>query len=144
MTNFQPQHIVTISTGETFDLTKLEKPLGMYPEEVREALSRHGGPYEWFDGHGWSRTKHTCSVCTYRLAPVPLTKPDPPWHVLADWVQWVARDSYGSCSGFEMEPNASNVWWTSLGKYRLLDALKIDPGTCDWKDSLVQRPEDTE
>jgi hypothetical protein len=135
-------HIVTLSNGSTIDLTMLREPLGMYSKEVREALREHGGPYEIFLTDRWVTTD--LPICNFslafRLAPVPLTKPAPPWHMLADWVQWVARDSYGSCSGFEMEPNASNVWWTSLGKYRLLDALKIDPGTCDWKDSLVQRP----
>jgi hypothetical protein len=132
--------IITLSTGEIVDLTKLEKPLGMYPEEVREALKEHGGPYECFYGNDWARAYVLGMGYAYRLAPVPLTKPDPPWHMLADWVQWVARDSYGVCSGFELKPDATNVWWIALGQCRLLDVLKFDPGTCDWKDSLVMRP----
>jgi hypothetical protein len=137
------KHIVTLSTGDKVDLRALEKPLGMYPEEVREALQKHGGPYQRFDGPHWGRIPEPrfSLDSAYRLAPGPLTKPDPPWHILADWVQWVARDEDGEFWAFNEKPELGKSAWWDAYSWETLRTLKFDPGTCDWRDSLVERPE---
>jgi hypothetical protein len=133
------KHIVTLSTGDKVDLRALEKPLGMYPEEVREALQKHGGPYEWFNGERWRSCEELDMEFAQRLAP--LTKPAPPWNMLADWVQWVARDEDGEFWAFNEKPELGKSAWWDAYSWETLRTLKFDPGTCDWRDSLVERPE---
>lgn len=76
----------------------------------------------------------------YRIA---VTKPVVPWDALADWVNFVARDEDGDFYGFETRPKLETISWsTRTLDHNIydLDAVKIDPGTCDWRESLVERP----
>lgn len=81
----------------------------------------------------------------YRVHPEPEPEPTPmvvPWEALADWVQWVARDDDDPICGYEKKPDECDLHWVpTTEKYCRLDGVKIDPGTCDWRDSLQKRPE---
>ena len=124
------------------DLTKITAPFGMLDDDTQDRLMAHIGPIECFAGYSWNKILPDWIVdVTYRAAPKPLTKPDVPWDMLADWVKYVARDDDGTFWGYEAEPNAKQDRWDySAGKADRAGCLKIDPGTCDWKDSLVTRP----
>ena len=135
--------IVTLSDGSTVDLSDLKSPLGWYPGEVQQALRNHGGPYEAFRETEWGRASAPFffGAVTYRVTPKPLTKPDVPWHMMADWVKAVARDEDGTIWAYEDVPVCHESLWSGSDLSNHLDAFKIEPGTCDWRDSLVLRPE---
>jgi hypothetical protein len=134
--------IVTLSDGSTIDLSDLKNPFGMYPEEVQRALRDHGGPYQVFVSNGWDDVNASSfpRAFTCRVAPQPLTKPDVPWHMMADWVKAVARDEDGTIWAYGDVPRCGEGCWQAGARLCALDALKINPGTCGWRDSLVLRP----
>lgn len=39
---------------EPMDLTKIEKPFGLLDKDTQERLKAHGGPYQFYHGHGWN------------------------------------------------------------------------------------------
>ena len=89
---------------------------------------------EWWNGFTQNRI--------IRKRPTPLTKPDIPWDVLRDEFKWAARDENGNVWVHSSLPESGHTCWVSDSDYvACLDFLNaIDPGTCDWKDSLVERP----
>ena len=128
------------------DLTKINVPLGLLDDDTYNRLRAHDGQIEfrftdirkWFEAYApdWSLHVH------YRAKPQPLTKPQVPWEHMADWVQYVARDENGQIWAFDTVPTLGRrTWKYREGDTEDLKALKIDPGTCDWRDSLVKRPE---
>jgi hypothetical protein len=66
------------------------------------------------------------------------TKPQVPWDAMSDDIQWVARDEDGEFAGYMEKPIAGPDYWAGNGLN--ISTVKINPGTCDWRDSLVQRP----
>jgi hypothetical protein len=125
----------------------------MTPEEKGALLLAHheGEEIEWSYFLPWKTANDTAKGGTptwddehaYRVRPEP--EPTPmvvPWEALADWAQWVARREDGFIFGYELEPHEyENDWVTVGGRAVSLVAVKIDPGTCDWRDSLQKRPE---
>jgi hypothetical protein len=78
-------HIITSANGRTYDLTALETPFGLLPEDVQEALRAwpHGWAY-YTTCAGWENTYPHWGKCqTYRARPAPKVTE----HVL--W--WCAR-----------------------------------------------------
>ena len=76
-----------------------------------------------------------------------MTKPSINWDHVAPDYKWLARDSDGDAFLYMSEPHVDFEdhelgWWNTAG-----DAIhpaafaSYTPGTCDWKDSLVKRPE---
>ena len=127
--------------GSTVDLTAIEKCLGLLDDDVREALKAHGGPYESVSTRGeWvpNDAPTWFLADTYRVSPQPAPTPiDISGIKFADWVNWVAKDKDGNIWGCERRPEKDDsVWGSSGGKIANLDALAIDPGTCDWRNSL--------
>lgn len=129
------------------DLTKINVPFGLLDDDTRKRVCDfQPGTWEflsnrkrkWVEGIG---TPHPDWGITYRAKATPLTKPSPPWEHLADWVQYVARDEYGGLFGYSDRPNIKIKVWDNDGRAESLRALKFDRGTCDWRDSLVKRPE---
>ena len=126
------------------DLTKNEKAFGFLDVATQEAFRNHKGPIQRYRHKGW------CDLLArplwlpshiYRAKPGPLTKPSPPWDVIADWVNFVFREERGTIWGCDHGPFNHGVGWGSHGNVELLSGvIKIDPGTCDWRDSLVRRP----
>ena len=122
-------------------------PWGLLSEEMKEAFTECGVEnLEWYEGAGeWKRGAYLPSpdVLTLRKKPVPLTKPDIPWGAIKDEFKWAARDRSGAIWLYEQEPKPRSVVgeWGGSGRTTLLgSAVRMDPGTCDWKDSLVERP----
>ena len=129
------------------NLTKIKTPFGLLSEKKKAALKAHckdGGKIEAFLNSGtWgkSTSPHWYSSVTYRAKPEPaLTKPTVPWEVVAD--KWIcaARDENGKIYLYDDRPTLFKSAWYSLGQNVNCSMLKADPGTCDWKDSLVYRP----
>ena len=133
------------------DLTKINVQWAFLNDDTQQRLMAHKGAVEKYTKRGWRH--HACDTAfhtalyhpcvTYRAKPTPLTKPSPPWEHLADWVRYVARDADQLVFGFSGKPYVEcDVWVSSSNDdVETLAALKFDPGTCDWRDSLVRRPE---
>src|SRR5690606_26968915 len=74
------------------------------------------------------------------------TKPSINWvHVHPDY-KWLATDADGATYLYKEEPTAGDYkWWSSAHRWgcgRVADIFEsFIPGDCDWKESLVQRPE---
>ena len=78
----------------------------------------------------------------YRIKP---TTPDTiDWSHVAPDCNWVARDLDGSVSLFTSRPEPySNHWDARQGAAADANAFaSYKRGTCDWKDSLAERPVD--
>jgi hypothetical protein len=70
-----PAHIIQSSNGRVYDLTALEAPFGLLPEDVQNALKDwpHGCEI-WLD-YGWSDINPSWSTgCVYRAKPAPEVK----------------------------------------------------------------------
>jgi hypothetical protein len=129
------------------DLTTITTANGLLDEETRRRLVAHGGPYEFYtDRGGWALGSPTIYMgITYRVKPVPLTKPSINWAHVAPQYKWLAQDedgrawlyadvapSYGVCTNNWSSPGELARAW-AFSSFQL--------GTCNWKDSLVERPE---
>ena len=80
---------------------------------------------------------------TYRIAP---RKPSIDWSHVAPEYKWLARDESGEVYLYTIEPElARDVWIARTMDLELrADTFSsLDPGTCDWWESLVRRPEVT-
>jgi hypothetical protein len=121
------------------DLTKIDKPFGELDLETKIALFA-----AWVDG-----AKIECNGTvghpawhlsrTYRVAP---TKPSINWDHVAPQFKWMARDEDGETWLTKTEPKCGSVGWFNCVSILPADWFaSFRPGSCDWKDSLVRRPE---
>lgn len=83
-------------------------------------------------------------VSTYRIKPVPLTKPSIDWSAISKECKYLARSKSGYGYLFKHRPHIMyNVGWA--GQISSPIAAEVFTsyvaGTCDWQDSLIQRPE---
>jgi hypothetical protein len=65
------------------------------------------------------------------------------WNYIAEKWTCVARNKDGSICVHSREPKMHDGLWTTgvVGTTAAADVLAgVHPGTCDWKDSLVRRP----
>ena len=72
------------------------------------------------------------------------TKPSINWSHVKDEYKWLSVDATGSAYVYEDEPerSESDHWYSHKGSLSEVNGLaSYIPGTCDWKDSLVKRPE---
>lgn len=130
------------------DLTKLDRPLGEYPDEVIGALMRAcrmgaGVQYRLTSVDEWCDTYPSLHLDThYRLAPEPPRPMSPPWDVLPEWVQAVTRDKNGSVYIFDQVPECDDVsqWMSVGGRCKRITYLRFDRGNMPWNESLVLRP----
>ena len=129
------------------DLTKITTPLGLLDAETQEALKAHGGPYEVFYAAGrWLEMGVSRSWdrhITYRVKPQPATPMTIPWEAIKPEWKWAAKDEDRVVWVFTVKPvPATYRWLTSVGNImRICPLIKMGLGTCDWRDSLQQRPE---
>ena len=77
----------------------------------------------------------------YRIKPVELTKPSIDWsHVHEDY-KWMATDEEGGTFVFTSLPRLKrDVWSNDHDEPEAAIFTSFKVGTCDWKDSLVERP----
>jgi hypothetical protein len=77
----------------------------------------------------------------YRVA---FIKPSVDWTHVSDEYNWIAIDEDGKARIYSTEPSiiGNNKVWSHSGKAFPARVLtSFDPGSCDWRDSLVKRPE---
>lgn len=78
----------------------------------------------------------------YRVIP---TKPSIDWSAVHPDYKWLARDLDGEGYLYAAEPklNGRKTYWENVVWDQVSAKIltSYNPGTCDWKDSLVQRPE---
>lgn len=73
---------------------------------------------------------------------IPITPDTVDWTQLPEWAMWVARDGHQTAWAFEREPLLAERYWGS--DWRTVPITEFPfytPGTCDWTESLQQRPE---
>ena len=72
-----------------------------------------------------------------------ISKPSIDWTQIKDEYKWLAVDVNNCAYVYENEPNIDGIayWSTSSTAYFHVNGLvSYSRGTCDWKDSLVERP----
>ena len=72
-----------------------------------------------------------------------ITKPAIDWEHVHNKFKWIAQDAEGGCGLYEDRPDKiDGEWVCSSGDCTSAEGfISLIPGTCDWKDSLVARPE---
>ena len=71
-------------------------------------------------------------------------KPSIDWSHVKGEYKWLSVDKDGSAYVYEDEPerSGSDYWFSHNGSLNEVNGLaSYTPGTCDWQDSLVKRPE---
>ena len=69
------------------------------------------------------------------------TKPSIDWNHVNESFKWLAMDADGSSYIYADKPLLGNPQWTTnLPCTSATHFASFTPGTCDWKDSLVERP----
>ena len=132
------------------DLTKIDKPFGELDRETQLALFE-----AWLD-EKIIETRFTTGefFCVghpewlldwdYRVRPEPLTPDTIDWSHVAPEYRWMARDQSGSAYLYDAEPHLTSkagVWVNeSCDIVRATAFTSYKRGTCDWRDSLVERP----
>lgn len=126
------------------DLTKITTPFGLLDAETQAALKAwpHGVEV-WISGDAWADCRrpgwHDRDV--YRAKPAPVTKPSIDWsHVAPEW-KWLAQNADGSAYIYKETPIVADSVWVGGELIRVHHLASFVPGTCDWRDSLVTRPE---
>jgi hypothetical protein len=81
----------------------------------------------------------------YRVKKAPKTKPSINWDYVSTEFKWMATDEDGQTYLFSEEPTRYGGcdYWDFHNGVRCIDAScwsSYVHGTCDWKDSLVERP----
>ena len=72
------------------------------------------------------------------------TKPSINWEHVNENFKWLSVDNNGDAYVYENKPKVdATYYWFSLkgGLSEVSGLASYIPGTCDWKDSLVKRPE---
>ena len=72
------------------------------------------------------------------------TKPSIDWSHVKGEYKWLSVDKDGSVYVYGNEPEHSgrDYWYSQEGiHYEVSGLASYTPGTCDWKDSVVKRPE---
>lgn len=124
------------------ELSKAEKM------ELLEAWVNGEGVEVLYNGVVWA----TCnpawvSWCKYRIKPKPApTKPSIDWGAVRKEFRYLAKDGNGGFLYLHThKPEPQGLTWRSKAKDRNVVSAdqfaSADCGTCDWKDSLVERPE---
>ena len=71
-----------------------------------------------------------------------VTKPSIDWSHVSENFQYLAMDERGLHHLFVEKPERISAEWITHALYIYADHFaSFTPGTCDWKDSLVKRPE---
>ena len=94
------------------------------------------------------RPNAKADVCLYPY-PVKVVRDDKPTKPSIDWThvnekfKWLAVDVNGEAYVYENEPKVGvdSYWLCQEGTlYEVNGLASYTPGTCDWKDSLIERP----
>ena len=118
-----------------------EIPCGMYPVRVRfesgEESYTSGG--HLFSNGNRTLFQHPVKIVQDESA----TKPSIDWSHVKSEYKWLSVDKDGSAFVYENEPEhgESNFWYSQEGiQYEVSGLASYTKGTCDWKESLIERP----
>lgn len=75
----------------------------------------------------------------YQIAPK--TQPSIDWSHVSEEYKWMATDFNGATFLYFEEPGVYGSGWDGFTHTDARTFASFQPGTCDWTDSLVQRPE---
>ena len=113
-----------------------------YPVEVNFG----GGVYDHYTIDGRYTPNATQTLFPYPVEIVKkVAKPSINWEHVAPKFKYLAEDSGGSAFLFEEKPfiaSGASAW--SVQSVEVVDAIgfaSYTPGTCDWKSSLISRPD---
>ena len=97
------------------------------------SYTRDGKPY----------TAGNVTLFTYPVEIVKaITKPSIDWNHVSEDFQWLAMDEVGLHHLFAEKPRLITSEWATDGLYTYAEHFaSFIHGTCNWKDSLVKRPE---
>ena len=71
-----------------------------------------------------------------------ITKPSINWDQVSAEYNYLARDANGDAHLYGEEPPRLTTIWNMVSPYISATAFtSYEPGTCDWEDSLVKRPD---
>ena len=116
---------------------------GMYPVKVRF----ESGEVESYTSKGnlFSRGNRALFHHPVKIVQDEITsKPSINWSHVKGEYKWLSVDKDGSAFVYENEPEhgESNYWYSQEGiHYEVSGLASYTPGTCDWKESLVKRPD---
>lgn len=95
--------------------------------------TRHVGAW-----HTASEPEWNWAYSNYRIS---LTKPSINWDHVDNRYNWMARGQGGLVFLHEEMPVNLEAFWSRNGRVMSAHShASLDPGTCNWKDSLVERP----
>jgi hypothetical protein len=130
------------------DLTQITAPFGLLDDDTQARLRAwpHGWEFVSFDKMGWGEAEGPiwAFTATYRAKPAPLTQDVYPWGQIPKGMDWAARDESGFAFTYACVPVAGKLQWCSSGgDFARIDNCHVgyQRGTCDWRDSLQQRPD---
>ena len=70
-----------------------------------------------------------------------ITKPSIDWSHVSEDFKWLAMDEDGESYLYSGKPSLGEWQWRSILRLAVADHFSsFTPGTCDWRDSLVKRP----
>lgn len=127
------------------DLTKITTPFGLLDGETQQVLRSYEGGIEKYLGSGWWAEVFPKWVpyMTYR-ATLPV-KPSINWDHVSPTLNYLARDRGGGLFLYREAPEQGHFFdgWQVCGgaRYSAATFVSLNPGICDWRDSLVKRPD---
>jgi hypothetical protein len=106
-------------------------------------LRSHRG-IKWITYDSTVEPEFNWHIVDYRIKEVPKTKPSINWDHVHPEFKWMATDEDGDTYLFSLEPSLRDyTWMVMIGLCaNATNWSSFVPGTCDWKDSLVKRPEE--
>ena len=99
------------------------------------------------DGRVWSRKlfgypNFNWEAFEYNIYEEPKTKPSINWEHVSKEYKYMATDCSGRTYLHIDEPTLKGTYWTTDPACKPANVFSsYIPGTCDWKDSLVKRPD---
>lgn len=112
---------------------------GVYPVEVK-FHNGHSGIYTR-DGKIYAAGNVTLFIYPVEIVKA-ITKPSIDWSHVSESFQYLAMDEDGRCWLWVSKPAPFQDKWDGRGvTAKAENFASFIPGTCDWKDSLVERPE---
>ena len=70
-----------------------------------------------------------------------VTKPSIDWNHVSEDFKYLAMDADGECYIYSDKPSRGERQWVRSLRITVADHFaSFTPGTCDWRDSLVERP----
>ena len=112
---------------------------GVYPVEVKF----HNGRTCIYTSDGKYSVDGNVTLFPYPIEITKaITKPSIDWDHVSEDFQYLAMDSGGLHHLFAEKPERAESEWVTHALYIYANHFaSFTPGTCDWKDSLVKRPD---